>query len=250
MIREMKAFHSLVALSTLALWVRYAPKLMEIVNFPQNGYAQVGARGNCPHCSFLSYFRAITTAHVEAKNPQNQLWWICNGAQCEACKGFVLIVGQRDSRYGQEWGLEGVYPLGRPNDSVALEVPPLIADDFKEALRCEWVKAYKATVTMCRRALQASCVELKASHASLRDQIDELANKRVITDSLKEMAHEVRLTGNDGAHPGKDGLNDVTDKDARDIIEFTREFFHHVFVVPAKLKARQTPPATATSATR
>jgi hypothetical protein len=43
-----------------------------------------------------------------------------------------------------------------------------------------------------------------------------------------------------GAHPGKDGLNDVTEQDATDIVEFTREFFHHVFVVPAKLKARKT----------
>ncbi len=101
---------------------------------------------------------------------------------------------------------------------------------------------------MCRRALQASCVELKAKDAKLQDQIDELASKGVITESLKQMAHEVRLTGNDGAHPGKDGLNDVSEPDSRDMIEFTREFFHHVFVVPAKLKARQAPPAPATPA--
>ncbi len=32
---------------------------------------------------------------------------------------------------------------------------------------------------------------------------------------------------------------DVTEQDAADIVEFTREFFHHVYVMPAKLKARQ-----------
>lgn len=220
---------------------------MEIVNFQNQNYNQVGARGTCPHCSFRSYFRPVTSGHIEPKGRGNSQLWICNGAQCESCKGFVLVVGQRNPQAVQEWGLEGVYPLGKPNDSVAAEIPKLIADDFKEALRCEWVKAYKAAVAMCRRALQASCLELKATDARLIEQIDELAAKGDITRSLKDMAHEIRSVGNDGAHPGKDGLNDVTEKDAHDIIEFTNHFFHHVFVVPAMLKARLTPPAAAST---
>jgi len=51
------------------------------------------------------------------------------------------------------------------------------------------------------------------------------------------------LTGNDGAHPDKDGLSDVKEKDSTDIIEFTREYLHHVYVMPAKLKARKPAPA-------
>jgi hypothetical protein len=237
---------ALLALSTSELWDWYTPQLMQIVNFQADNFRQVGARGICPHCSYRSYFRPVTSSFLEQQGEQSSIWWVCNAAQCESCKGFVLVVGKRDNRNGHEWGLEGVYPLGKPNDSVAPEVPPLIASDFQEALRCEWVKAYKATVTMCRRALQASCVELKGKDAKLQDQIDELASNGVITQALKEMAHEVRLAGNDGAHPGKDGLSDVTPQDAADIIEFTREFFHHVFVVRAKLKARKTLPAAAT----
>jgi len=37
----------------------------------------------------------------------------------------------------------------------------------------------------------------------------------------------------------------VTENDASDIVEFTREYLHHVYVMPAKLKARKTPPTTA-----
>jgi len=170
-------------------------------------------------------------------------WIAITGTQCQACKNFLLVVGRRQHANPTPYVLEAVYPLGKPNDSVAPEVPTQIAEDFREALRCEWVKAYKAAVTMCRRALQSSCVQLKAKDAKLADQIDELATNGTITTSLKEMAHQVRLTGNDGAHPGKDGLNDVSEQDARDIITFTREFFHHVFVVPALVKARKPQPA-------
>ncbi len=53
------------------------------------------------------------------------------------------------------------------------------------------------------------------------------------------MAHVVRLTRNIGAHPGEDGLVGVSQKDADDIIEFTSEFFHHVYVMPAKLESRR-----------
>jgi Domain of unknown function (DUF4145) len=58
----------------------------------------------------------------------------------------------------------------------------------------------------------------------------EIAKNGLITEPLRLFAHEVRLEGNDGAHTDPEGLNDVTDKDADDIIVFTREYLHHVYV--------------------
>jgi hypothetical protein len=75
-------------------------------------------------------------------------------------------------------------------------------------------------------------------------QIDELAERGLITEPLRQFAHEVRLEGNDGAHPDPDGLSDVTEKDADDIIEFTREYMHHVYVMPAMLAKRKSPAPT------
>jgi len=48
------------------------------------------------------------------------------------------------------------------------------------------------------------------------------------------------VEGNDGAHPDADGLENVTQKDADDIVEFTREDLHHVYVMPANRAARKT----------
>jgi hypothetical protein len=211
---------------------------MEIVNYPNTQFHQVGATGDCPHCNVRSLFQPVTQGHSE--HWPDQRWHIITGAQCQSCKQFVLVQGIGPAPHGQPWQLVAVYPLGKPSDVVAPEVPPLIASDFKEALRCNWIEAFKATVAMCRRALQSSCVELKAKDATLVEQIDDLAAKGIITEPLRQI---VRLTGNEGAHPGKDGLNDVAEQDANEIIEFTKEFFHHVFVVPAKLRARKAPPA-------
>jgi Domain of unknown function (DUF4145) len=211
---------------------------VEIVNFPSQNFQKVGARGKCPHCSAMSYFGPVGTAHAEPDGRR-----ICNAAQCQACKEFVLVVANRNQAGNFPFNnLLAVYPLDKPDDRVAEAVPSPIREDFQEALRCRWVKAYRATVTMCRRAIQSSAIALKADGDRLIDQIDDLAEKRIITGPLQRMAHEVRLTGNAGAHPDKDGLNDVDEDDADDIVEFTAEFFHHVYIMPAKLetRARQT----------
>jgi hypothetical protein len=214
---------------------------MKIVNFPD--YKQIGASGECPHCFDKSYFRPVAThAQPSWYEPRlrQYLQDIVSACQCESCKGYVLVVGHREhaqQNHG-EYFLVAVYPLGKPNEKADESIPPEIREDFKESLRCEWIKAYKACVVMCGRAVQASAMALGAEGNSLVSQIDNLATKGIITEPLKQMAHYVRLTRNVGAHPDKDGLKDVNAKDAADMIEFTREFLHHVYVMPAKLKAR------------
>lgn len=47
------------------------------------------------------------------------------------------------------------YPLATVDDSVHKDVPGAIATDFSEALRCLSVKAFRASVAMCRRARQS-----------------------------------------------------------------------------------------------
>lgn len=214
---------------------------MQIVNFPDDKYNRVGANGVCPHCGDKSYFQPMATHIDQSDAPTLRC---ISATKCQSCKRFLLVVGNRLTHGVASWGLEAIYPLGNPNDRVPAEVESEAVDvaaDFKEALRCHWIKSYRASVVMCRRAIQSSAIALKANGGRLIDQIDDLFKAGKITEPLKDFAHEVRLTGNDGAHPDKDGLNEVKEKDSADIIDFTREFLHHVYVMPAKLKARRTP---------
>ena len=212
---------------------------MEIVNFAPQQFVQVGASGVCPHCPKQSYFRPVGAAYLEKIYGGNGNR-IANAAQCESCKGFILVIGERDFQQ-KPYTLVDVYPLGKPDDQVDDAVPDEIKPDFREALRCHWVKAYKATVAMCGRVIQASAIQKGASpKKKLVEQIDELAAKGIITKPLKEMAHEIRLTRNVGVHPTEeDPLKDVSKNDADDVVQFTHEFLHHVYVMPAKLEARR-----------
>jgi hypothetical protein len=209
---------------------------MKIVNFPESTYNQVAASGECPHCGVNSYMRPTSTYQEGLQ--------IATTARCEACKRFVLIVGSRNA-YNQAIVQMDVHPSGSARDSVDPSVPKLVAEDVSEALRCQFIKSYRATVVMSRRAIQTSALDLGAKGNRLIDQIDDLFANGKITAPLRDFAHEVRLAGNDGAHPDKDGLSDVTERDAQAIIEFTKEYLHHVYVMPAKLAARRPPTAAA-----
>lgn len=163
---------------------------------------------------------------------------------CRGCGNGVYFRFDKHDFTGQEEQLAQVeakdvsdyYP--RKVWTPALAIPPEIGDDFNEANRCLGVEAKKATVTMCRRALQNTCVSKGANPAAdLFKQIDELESKRVINPAMRDVAQAIRKIGNWGAHPQDDPLKDVTFDDASEIVKFTSEFLEEVFVRPARLEA-------------
>jgi hypothetical protein len=94
---------------------------------------------------------------------------------------------------------------------------------------------------MCRRAVQSSCDDLKAEGRDLYNQIDDLAKKGIITEPLRQLAHKVRLVANKELHAKHDDLETIQERDAESVIAFTQEYFHHVYVMPALLKAYDEP---------
>jgi hypothetical protein len=115
---------------------------------------------------------------------------------------------------------------------VSDAIPEHILQDYNEALWCQWANAHNATAEMCRRALQSSCEELGADpKLKIEAQIEWVASKGKITSFLAEMAHTIRLAGNRGAHPPRA----ITFEEADAVIQFTREYFQHVYMTPARM---------------
>jgi hypothetical protein len=225
---------------------------------PHDTQGNFALRGLCPYaeCGRPSLFVRIQSTNVgvspDARPGQTVFRWVAV-LQCQACKRYVLgLVDQPQSTISYTYREH--YPRGSPDDRVAEEIPDHIMSDFKEALRCLWIDAYNATAEMCRRALEASCLDLGApKNKKLEKMIDWLEEQRKITPYLKEAAHNVRLGGNRAAHPPADGptpsaLTSTQDESqpsgpvakiekdhAEAIVGFTREFFHHVYVGPSLL---------------
>ncbi len=110
-----------------------------------------------------------------------------------------------DATYYPRWGGEprleqfGVLPRGTAQAMDHLPDP--IERDRLEAWRCYFGGGIRAAVIMARAAVQRAVRHREAEGGDLRSEIDDLATKRKITEELKAWAHEVRLAGNDAAHP-------------------------------------------------
>lgn len=197
-------------------------------------------RGRCPHCLRDAVFTQVTSACVESGRPSTGTARWVSGLQCQGCLSYILATVVYDPNRLKSPSIlryETHYPLGKPNETLGPGIPPDVATDFVEAIRCQSVEAYRACVVMCRRAVQTSVIEKNAQGNTLVKQIEDLAAKGIITASLKDVAHEIRLTGNAGAHV--DGLEDVKEEDASAIVEFTRQYLDYVYVMPERLKARR-----------
>jgi hypothetical protein len=221
----------LILETSVFLWKDW-PKDMRATGLDSN--TRFSLTGECPHCRNGAVFSQVATP-VTDRMDGNSFRIICI-MKCPGCFGYILaFVKHLLEAFDYEY--ETHYPLGTPDEKLDKSIPADVAEDFQEAIRCQWVKSYRSCVVMCRRALQTSVLALKAQGDTLVKQIDNLAAKGVITTPLKDFAHEIRLTGNAGAH--SDSLHDIKEPDAESIMEFTREYLDHVYIMPAKLQARR-----------
>ena len=155
-------------------------------------------------------------------------------SECNSCEFFFLVAL---NGFGE---ITNIYPNPLPKP-IEKKTPVFLKKDLEEAYLCFSVNAYRATSVMARRALQLCCIEKGAPDKTLRDQIDWLLGKQIITKDLKEWAHEVRLTGNDSAHPLRDITKDnpVSREDAEDILTLLEQFIEVLYITPALAEERK-----------
>lgn len=117
------------------------------------------------------------------------------------------------------------------------DLPPGIREEHEEAHDCLHGGQYKASMLMARAALQHACRSLGADGRGLKAELDDLVEKGAITRDLRAFADEVRLLGNDVAHPPEDIM--VVERDeAEELLEYLDGFLQTTLVLPAKAKRR------------
>jgi glutamate-1-semialdehyde aminotransferase len=116
-------------------------------------------------------------------------------------------------------------------------LPPEIQADRDEAWSCFYGSDFRAAVIMGRAAIQRAVRRLDADAAGLKAELNDLLNKGVITKSLKEWADEVRIAGDEAAHP--EDLGAVNRDEAHESLTFMDAFLDHAIALPAKRDARK-----------
>jgi hypothetical protein len=151
------------------------------------------------------------------------------------CKPFFAVY-QRLNNYIIE---KYPYPKSK-SDDFHISIPKNIREDYAESIRCLYINAYKGTVSLSRRVVEAIAYDkLKdkvknLDKMKLWEMIDALKECGFITESIRESAHEIRHFGNHGAHFQDDGLDVVNRDDANEIKNFTGQLLDAIYIMPFK----------------
>ncbi|MEX1262715.1 MAG: DUF4145 domain-containing protein [Actinomycetota bacterium] len=110
--------------------------------------------------------------------------------------------------------------------------------DRLEAWACHHAGQHRAAVLMARSALQRAVRVLDPKfRGKLPAELDNLVTTGVITGQLRKNADEVRLSGNDVAHPEE--LGAITAQDAEDSLIFLDDFLETTMAIPERQRLRQ-----------
>ena len=182
----------------------------------------------CPNCK--KHTAIVVRAEYSWPKDGNFRYQI---AECNSCDFFVLVQRHKNQ-------ILKIYPTPLPKP-LHEKTPEFVKKDLEEAYQCFSVSAFRATGVLARRALQLCCLEKGAPDVKLQEQIDSLLKKSIITKDLNDWAHEVRLTGNDAAHPPKDITKDVPIErdEAEDILLLLEKFIDVLYIAPTLAEERR-----------
>ncbi|MCH5277737.1 MAG: DUF4145 domain-containing protein [Desulfovibrionaceae bacterium] len=133
----------------------------------------------------------------------------------------------------------GVYPSPTP-----LEAPDGTPEDVAQAYKTARRNLhsgqdgdYEAACIMARRSVELAVNAAGGQGTNLKDKIDNLETQGIISQAMREWAHEIRDIGNDGAHEPS-----VTRKDALQAVYFAEMLFTYLYTLPKMMAERRTTP--------
>ena len=116
--------------------------------------------------------------------------------------------------------------------------PKHIADPADEAFKCHSIGADRAAILLARSVIEASAKEKNVKKGNLAEKIDRLAEEGHVRLLISEVAHEIRLLGNDMAH-GDFATTEITSMDAQETLDFMEDFLRELFELPTRVAKRR-----------
>ncbi len=129
------------------------------------------------------------------------------------------------------YNLSSSFQIWPKNKVLGDGVPKSIEDRYDEANKVKKVSPLAFSI-LIRRCLEQLCKDKGATGKNLKEKIEDLGKKKIIPETLADMADIIRETGNTGAHGDKFKLNKF-DMDVLD--DFFIAVIEYVYVAPQRL---------------
>jgi hypothetical protein len=206
----------------------------------------------CPHC--LVDFHADQTWWSVALSADFNGSWLLRRYHCPACRRFVFYLengiqaplhapAQQHVQLNTVTNTIMVWPKGVSRSPVSSEIPPQIAEDYKEA--CLVLSdSPKASAALSRRCLQNLLRQAAGvKPGDLSGEIQQVLDSGKLPVDLADNIDAIRHIGNFAAHPNKSkSTGDVVPVEPHEAewnLEVLESLFDFYFVQPARAKARR-----------
>ncbi|HEY1074753.1 MAG TPA: DUF4145 domain-containing protein [Patescibacteria group bacterium] len=189
----------------------------------------------CPFCEVKGNFELAF--HGEKTKPNGRKVLNFDTYKCGNCAGFVQVTWSAgEYSHGPNRGMHAfiVQPWPKRVNQAPEHWPLTVSRFWKQAHQSLKSETWDAAAIMSRSALQAIMKDKRAKGNNLEKQIDDLAEKGILPQLIKDWAHELRLLGNKSAHPKSDE-GDVDPQNVKDIIKFLDFMLKYTYDLPKEI---------------
>lgn len=121
-----------------------------------------------------------------------------------------------------------VFPI---NSVESTSIPLKVKEAFEAALKTKNIDKYVGLMAL-RRTLELILKDKGATKWGLKDKIEEIAEKGLLPDTLKEASSLTKILGDSAAH---DKDLEIDQYDVESMTEFVEYIIEYLYVVPDKI---------------
>jgi hypothetical protein len=175
--------------------------------------------------------------HEEMKKPNGKKRLNFDVYRCGNCAAYTHVmwsISERSYSHAFHGFCVLPYPL-KTKPEPSGNWPPLVQRFWMQAHQSLSAEIWDGASVMTRSAMQVTLREQGAKGRTLKDEIEDLAVKNMLPPAMKEWSTELRLLGNESAHPELD-QTDADPQDIRDAIQFLDLLLNYIYDLPAQIK--------------
>jgi hypothetical protein len=205
-------------------------------------------RGFCRWCNTTTSFGFVAERIVSRrdlpkieqiqKRPVNRLH--ADELEFEPPKGFLKIVTLECNHCLNACvSFEDVFAFDQKffwpilAENYSEDIPSVIRASLYEAEMTFQVGCFMSSATMTRRALEAVCDDKGITGGKLQVKIQNLSLSGLLPRSVTDWLDDIRVIGNDGAHP-KDSV--VTHEDCYVSLKILHKIIEHLYIESAEIE--------------
>jgi hypothetical protein len=195
----------------------------------------------CGWCGRLSNMTFQNTVVAPLAAPMADARDVMGAYTCDHCQ-HLTIAYMRNIRdlttplesllhnFASYDGMVNWLPQGTESKAFP-DVPDHIASAASEAHECFSIGAHRAAVLLARSVIEAAAKDKGITTGVLASKIDQMFDKHLVREHVRDEAHEVRHLGNDMAHG--DFVEPIDKDDAEAVLILMGEIVEEVFQSPA-----------------